>query len=152
MPAFENAISVRPQSATTSRRALSLKWERAFDVLVTRECFDRPERAPDRAWTAHVGCVLASGRTILASLPSDYVHATEYSEEMFDASGEAVDYELESSVWACDAERSIFSYVDHWQAGLTGAVTVYAREEDYRRALDAAVRAAAMVSGKGASE
>ena len=152
MPAFENVICVRPPSLPPSRGALSPKWESALDALVTRECFDRRQRAPNDCWTARVGCVLASGRTILASLPGDYLHATAYWEEMFDASGEAVDYELETSVWSCEAERSIFSYIDHWQAGLTGAVSVYAREEDYRSALDAAVRAAATVSGRGTNE
>ena len=152
MPAFENVVRVCPHFPPPILSALSPTWDRAFDELVTRQCFDRPERAAAGSWTAHAGCVLASGRTILASLPGDYTRATEYWEEMVDASGEVVDYELETSVWACDAEQSIFLYVDHWQAGLTGAVSVYAREEDYRRALDVAVRAAAMVSGKGTNE
>jgi hypothetical protein len=152
MPAFENAIDLNPRGPTRARLAPSARWERAFDALVDFECFDAPQRSPNGSWTAHAGCILASPRRIMASLPGEYSQITDYWEDMFDATGEAVDYELESSVWSCDAERSIFSYIDHWQAGLTGAVSVYAREDDYRSALEVAVREAAVMSGKGTNE
>ncbi len=43
---------------------------------------------------------------------------------MTDGSGECVDYESESGVYACDAQRAIFAFTDHRQAPLTGVITI----------------------------
>ncbi|MEI8257379.1 MAG: hypothetical protein WCJ30_17020 [Deltaproteobacteria bacterium] len=54
-----------------------------------------------------------------------------------DDTGEGVDYESESAVYACTAERAIFDYDEHWQAGLSGSITIYPDDNAYRGALAA---------------
>lgn len=140
-----SAVSPAPRVASTAAAeahgapALAPKWIRAFDALVARECFDPHERQPDGSWRARVYCSLSSGGKVRKSMPGDYERAAQYWQERVDKSGKPLGIELETAIWSCDAERSIFSYLDHWQAGLCGAVWVYDTEESYRRALAAAV-------------
>lgn len=123
------------------RSALPPRWAAVFELLVEKECFDAPARAV-HAWTARVGPVLAAGPAIVRRLPGAYERVADCWLEAFDERGAMIGYALEAAVWACATERAIFAYVDDARAGLSGAVSVYATDAAYERALAGAIAAA----------
>jgi hypothetical protein len=120
---------------------LSDAWREAFARLLAEKHADEPAQATrSGCWCIRFDWIMSSYATILVLLPGDYDRIHEYWEEMCDWSGECVEFESESAVYACDAERAIFSFTEHWQAGLGGSVTVYPTDDAYRAAREEAMR------------
>lgn len=126
---------------TAQQVPLADAWQGAFARLVSEVRAEAPRCSASGCRSVDLACLCVSAARILALLPGEFDLRAESCEEMRDGSGECVDFESESAVYASDAERAIFAFTDHWQAGLGGSVTVYPSEEAYRNALRAAVEA-----------
>jgi hypothetical protein len=114
------------------------KWRTAFANVAREARSDDLPSNVDGSWTLSVEGLSAPG--ILGMLPGEYVRVVEQWDEMCDDSGECVEFEGETCIWASDDERAIFSYYDHWQAGLSGAVTVYPDANSYVAAREQVIR------------
>jgi hypothetical protein len=122
------------------RRPPSEIWSATFARLVREESGEGPTCDRDECWSVSFSCAMTRVDHVLAMLPGGYDRIFESWEEMCDWSGECVEFESETGVWACDAENAIFSYTAHWQAGLWGSVTVYPNADSYRAAREHARR------------
>ena len=118
--------------------ALADVWRAAFDRLVA-EAEAEPPTSDGGRWSVRFDWVMARTEHVRALLPGRYERVAEHWEDMFDDSGESVNYESESAVYACDEQRVIFQYTDHWQAGLGGSVTLFPDEATYRVACASAI-------------
>jgi hypothetical protein len=120
-------------SANPEPPALPDAWRAAFERLVA-EAEAEPPTSDGGCWSVRFDWVMARTEHVRALLPGRFERVAEYWEDMFDDSGESVNYESESAVYACDEQRAIFQYCDHWQAGLGGSVTVYPDDAAYQAA------------------
>jgi hypothetical protein len=68
--------------------------------------------------------VMASSARILAELPGEWSLVDHDS-----------DVEWVSELWTCRGELAIFACVDHWQAGLFGALGIYPSKARYAAAV-----------------
>jgi hypothetical protein len=118
-------------------KELSASWRDAFARLAA-EVASAPERK-ENAWCVSFDWELVSAGKVLAALPGEFTRVSEDWDEMIDGTGEGVDYECESAVYASDEERALFTFTDHWQAGLGGSVCVFDDEQAYRAALAQAI-------------
>lgn len=113
---------------------LSPTWQTAFRLLERHDRAEPAERRADGTWTQELSCISASPAAVIARLPGTWVQIHEALEDMLDGTGSAIDVETEQALWACDEERALFHYVDHWQAGLLGRIHVFPDDASYRRA------------------
>lgn len=120
----------------TSQPPLPEPWRVVFDRLVA-EAQAEPPVLDDGRWTVRFEWVGVSCGQVLSILPGSFARVAEHWEEMCDHTGECVDFESESGVWACEESVAVFDFTDHWQAGLGGAVTVYPDLGSYREGLAA---------------
>ncbi len=116
---------------------LQEKWRGAFEKLVAKGA--EPIKRVRGAWVLRIDGKLLAVDVVLAALPAEFERRAQHWEEICDDSGECVEYEFEATVYACDAERVMFRFVDHWQAGLFGTVRVFDDEDAYRAACDEAI-------------
>lgn len=108
-------------------------WSTAFEELVTKH--RAKVRTADGVCAVTFDCVMSSAQTILAIVPGVWTLIEHEERELIDFTGSAVDIELTYELWACDGERAIFTFVDHWQAGLLGTLCIYATDALYHDAL-----------------
>lgn len=95
------------------------------------------EHEPDGSWRVEVICGLASPTALLARAPVPFTTHERSRDPMYDDFGADVEDETTSGVEASDDARAIFTWADHWQAGLCATLAVYATEARYRAALEA---------------
>lgn len=125
-------------SASPDPPSLPDAWRTAFGRLVVEAEAEQPTH-DGGCWSVRFDWVMAPTEHVRALLPGRFERVAEHWEDMFDDSGESVNYESESAVYACDEQRAIFQYADHWQAGLGGSVTVFPDEATYRAACASAI-------------
>jgi hypothetical protein len=115
-------------------------WTLAFTRLAQLDSVGSAVLRDDGGWQADIDFGTATTGGILAVLPGTFERVAEHYQEMSDGSGEAVDFEAESAVYACHEVRGLFAFTEHWQAGLGGSVTAFSDEAAYRAALAAAIQ------------
>jgi hypothetical protein len=111
---------------------LDERWSTCFAKLAAHlgvQGVRGPNHDDRGCWSLSFDCSSGSASDVLALLPGDYEDIAYRA-----------DVEIESGAWACDIERAVFTYYDHWQAGLGGAVVLYPDEESYRAASELASR------------
>jgi hypothetical protein len=111
---------------------LSESWQQAAARLAELGAL-----APERQ-RAHWRIELDDGpevSRVLANLPGRYRHCATRSSEACDETGEGVDYDSVSELYACDAERAIVVGTDLTVIGWVGRVRVYDNDAAYARAL-----------------
>jgi hypothetical protein len=115
-------------------RELPEAWRAAFARLVADEGADGPTRDADGDWTLQICCSMTTDARVASRLPGPFVLVAEHVEELCDHAG-PVDIETTSCLWVCEAERATLAGHDHWQAGFSAVVTLYAEDRPYREAV-----------------
>lgn len=113
---------------------LPTSWLAAFGRLVLEHRL--PPASPDAAgrWRLRIDCAQCSASAIVAALPGEWTLERYEEEELVDATGSGIDLEWTSEVWLAPGERAILACVDHWQAGLCGALELHPTDESFAAA------------------
>ncbi len=94
----------------------------------------------DRAtWSMSVSFSLSNSSRLLARAPVPFTSRFSGRDPMYDGTGEDVDDESTFGIEANDEARALLTWSDHWQAGLTATLIVYATREEFERGLDEAM-------------
>ncbi len=111
------------------------RWQALID-LALRDQGELVRHGPD-AFEVSIQCGLASPSALVAAAPCELEERWAHEDYLVDQTGEEVHAELTHGLLTNDEERVIYSYQDHWQAGLFATLRRYATREEYDREVEA---------------